>query len=141
MYGHVHLEPSSRVRGAKRAGVLFEKKVNDALTTLHPEYLSGLGFTFMDSGIRGICIPDGVLYNSRFVIVVEVKLRHCIDAWHHLRRLYAPVVSLAFKKPVVCVEIVKYFDPAVRFPEPTKMIRSLSEVAERDPMGVLLWGR
>lgn len=141
MYGYRHLEPSSRVRGAKRAGVLFESRVNEALTAKYDEYLSGLGFTFSDRGERGICIPDGILYSHDRIIVVEVKLRHCIDAWHHLRRLYAPVVSLAYRRPVCCVEIVKYFDRSVKFPEPTKLIRSLDEVREADPMGVLIWGR
>jgi hypothetical protein len=140
MYGYTHLAPSSRVRGAKRAGVLFENKVNDALTAKHSEYLSGLGFTFSDNGVRGICIPDGVLYDPGRLVIVEIKLRHCIDAWHHLRRLYAPVVSLAYQRPVCCVEIVKYFDRNVKFPEPIKLIRSLEEATE-GCLGVLIWGR
>lgn len=57
--------------------------------------------------------------------VVEIKYSHTSDAWWQLRRLYVPVLQRIFPQNLwdfeVC-EIVRWFDPAVAFPEPWKLV-------------------
>lgn len=141
LYGFQHLTPG-RLKGAKGQGIRFEKVVAKRLDELFPEHLSSLGFKYCDGGDVGICIPDGIIYTEKWVIVLETKLRHTMDAWHHLRRLYAPVVAYAFKKPVRCIEVVKYYDPDIKFPEPFRLYQTPRQMMECDaPLGVLVWGR
>jgi len=85
-------------------------------------------FSFRDSDVPRLVVPDGILLRSRDVVIFEIKSQHMPEAWWQLRRLYAPVLEAWWNKPVVCCEVVKSFDPSIGFPEPVKFCRSLDEV-------------
>ncbi len=69
------------------------------------------------------CQPDGmiVLPQESRIILIEMKLHHTPDAWDQLFRLYRPVVLSWLREApgpweVECVEVVRWFDPAVETP-------------------------
>lgn len=120
---------SERLTGARAQGVRFERK---ALTRVEEraqqsgdwEFLRSPWIEFVDREGRKYCQPDGVLLPraSTQGIVVEVKLRHCYDAYFQLVRLYVPVLQVLFQgSSWRCCEIVRWFDPATSFPEPIVM--------------------
>jgi len=66
-----------------------------------------------------MAIPDGIAFNPECnrVTIVEVKLRHSIDAWHQLYRFYRPIVQRAFPNAELqLLEVVKNYDPGVGVP-------------------------
>lgn len=79
-------------------------------------------FRFRSAGAERWCQPDGILFRflDRQITIVEIKLQHTSDAWWQVKHLYYPVLSKAFPEGLwsfnFC-EIVKWYDPAVAFPE------------------------
>lgn len=69
-----------------------------------------------DRGMQ-FCQPDGFFKFKDHILLVEIKLRHSIQAFYQLRDLYSPLLQKYFDLPVRCVEIVKWFDPLVFWPE------------------------
>ncbi len=70
---------------------------------------------------------------------MEVKYQHTPDAWWQLRRLYAPLVEHIFPHySVHLVEVCKWFDPAVPFPERFDMLPAV-EAVRADAIGVHIW--
>ena len=73
------------------------------------------------------CQPDGLLFQPLYatITVIEIKLQHTSDAWWQTRQLYLPVVARAFPPDIwrynIC-EIVKWYDPAVVFPETHRLV-------------------
>lgn len=129
-------------KGAKGNGIRFEKKVHSVLASTFSSYVSALPFRFVDVRGSRTCIPDGLfVYDSRLV-VVEIKLRHCIEAWEQLRKLYFPVIAAATGKSPRLLEIVQFHVPEVVFPEPTITVPSIEQFLRSEAeMGVVLWGR
>lgn len=129
--------------GGKTAGLRFERQVGKALSERYPLFVNHISFTFYtaDSG-RHLCIPDGILLNGNEVIILEIKHRHTADAWFQLRRLYQPVVQRALGRPTRLIEVVKSYDPLVRFPEPHYICQDLETFLQsRAELGCLIWGR
>lgn len=92
-------------------------------------------------------IPDGLaLHPSRQELtIIEIKLRHSIDAWAQLFNLYVPVVSLAFPGwKIKVLEICKWYDPDVKLPIKPFMVTSPSKfigAADGAMFGVIAKGR
>lgn len=115
-------------------GVIYERKVQAHLLERFAHlYHPSPWFTFWDSGgtpgreSRRWCQPDGLLLDPWLgtIIICEIKYQHTSDAWWQLRRLYLPVVRAAFPATlwsISCLEIVKWYDPATLFPEPTVLL-------------------
>lgn len=87
------------------------------------------------------CQPDGLLFDpwTGRIILLEVKYQHTPDAWWQLRKLYAPVIEYLFPHyEVACVEVVKWFDPAVVFPERPALLKCPME-GDPSRLGVHIW--
>jgi hypothetical protein len=113
------------------------------LGALYPsQYVSSLAFDFKRFGeMKQVVIVDGLLLHNEHVVVVESKLRHTLDAWHQLRNLYYPVVLASFARPVRLLEVCRYYDPSVCFPEPTQLVVNIEQFLESGAsMGCWFWG-
>lgn len=131
--------------GRRAMGVRYEKKVHGMLDGMYGEcYFSSPWFLFQEAGAPRArwCQPDGLLILPKAgrIIIVEVKYQHTSDAWWQLRKLYLPVVRKAFGDDWtydVC-EVVKWYDPAIQFPERVRRARDL-EVVHGGEFGVHIW--
>ena len=132
-------------RGAKGNGIRFEKRVVETLEKTHSNFFSGPAFSFKTIyNPRVVCIPDGLFFLKEEIVVVEIKLRHTVDAWYQLTQLYAPVVGMVFpNRRLRLLEICSSYDPVERFPEPYLTVSDLNSFlrASGPRMGVWIWGR
>jgi hypothetical protein len=103
--------PVSRPKGAKAAGLRFERSLAKHLKgSLH-----GRWFEFEDQNGHGYCQTDVIyVFRPRFAVVIEVKYTLVPGAHSKLQNLYIPVVSHALKMPAVGVVAVKNLDPRYR---------------------------
>lgn len=94
---------------------------------------------FIDDSGQHWCQPDGLLKLPHGLVIVEFKYQHTVDAWAQLRMLYEPVVRVLYPEvPLAVLEIVKWFDCAVKFPEPVKLVKDVA--AHLTPeFGVHIW--
>lgn len=130
-----------KVKGKKAEGLRFEQQVLRVYEATIPHFVSALPFRYSISNQSVFCIPDGLILYKNELILVEVKLTHTPQAWFQLQNLYFPVVEKALGRKVRGVEVVKWFHPEVRFPEPVKVFRSLESFLITDErMGVVIWG-
>ena len=106
-----------RGTAARKAGVVYERKVQAKLKESFPEILIGPWFGFVAKGGKvRFCQADAVLVRPGSVFIFEIKVRHCALAWWQLQTLYRPVVRTCFGLPTTIAEITKSFDPAIRIP-------------------------
>jgi hypothetical protein len=86
------------------------------------------------------CQPDALAFlpKEKTIIVVEVKLKHCFEAWEKSTGVYKPLVEWMFPGwKVRCVEIVRWFDGTVRLPVRVDMLPRVELVGEN--YGVHIW--
>lgn len=95
--------PITRPRGAKGAGLRFERAIARAL----PGATRGQWFEFEDFYGHGYCQTDFLWDTGKSIIVVESKLTDTPAAPAQLRELYIPVVERAFGKRTYGLIIVK----------------------------------
>lgn len=88
--------PVGRPRGAKLAGIRYERSLANAL----PAAKHGQWFEFEDWNGRGFCQPDLLLGCDGICWVLEVKYSWTIDGHRQLEGLYLPVVARAIDRPV-----------------------------------------
>jgi hypothetical protein len=127
-------------------GVRYEARGHEYFRQLFGRnYISGQWIMFKDLEEPKVrwCQTDGLLLvpEEKRVIVLEFKYQHTSDAWWQLRKLYQPLVEHLFEKLhwTVCVcEVVKWYDPATRFPERVKMVSNVLDVTSSD-FGVHIW--
>lgn len=124
--------PSAGLTPAQKAGLRYEAKAQLFLRgNLGKLYQTAPIIHFEDrNGLRS-CIPDGI-YFGVVPTIFEIKSQHMPEAWWQLRMLYAPVIRAFFsnKRSVRVVEVTKSYDPAMPFPEPTKMVSGLDRLVE-----------
>lgn len=82
------LRPQRR-RGAKAAGLAYEKSISDALPARH---LKGSWIEFEDAKGQAWCQIDFAVNVNRTVYVLEAKLTWTAEAHEKLRRLYLPLI-------------------------------------------------
>ena len=124
-------------RGAKGRGIRYEKKIQSILDErFGSNYIPGPWVLFSEgSDIRPrYCQPDGILidfYRGR-IIIVEIKYNHCELAWWQLYMLYLPVIRKIFGPnwTYSCCEVVKWFDPLTKVPEPAQMQKDIEYAQE-----------
>lgn len=127
-------------RGRKGTGLRFERKVCERLAARYPFFLPSLAVRYRDSGGSGVCIPDGILFRERELVVFECKLSHTPRAYWELEGLYAPVLRRAFGLPVRVAEITLNYDPTRPFPVECGIFREVREFLDSDfAVGVILW--
>ncbi len=136
----------SRARVGRRAeGVRYEKRVHKHLHKMYPgRYLEGPWIQFYDPDMR-VCQPDGLIIDVQkgIIILVEVKLRHCPEAYYQLRRLYKPVLHSMFPPSlwqIRCCEVVRWYDPTVKWPE-GHILRENVHDTPRDTIGVHIYNK
>jgi hypothetical protein len=127
-------------RGRKRQGVKYEAIGQKLLSTrFGAAYTPSPWVRFSDASGDHWCQPDGLLDTNQGVIIVEFKYQHTIDAWHQLRLLYEPVLSVLLPdKHISVLEIVKWFDCNVSFPEPVRLVSDPEFHSGRE-FGVHIW--
>jgi hypothetical protein len=103
--------PTARVRGAKAAGLRYER----ALARHLPESAHGVWFEYNDENGHGYCQPDLLFsFLPDFVAILEVKYTLVLDAFSKLHDLYIPVISLAMNAPAVGVVVVRNLTPGIK---------------------------
>jgi hypothetical protein len=103
--------PPSRPRGAKAAGLRFERALASSLKGC----LHGAWFEFEDLNGFGYCQTDIIMpFLPHFLAVIEVKYTFVPGAHSKLANLYLPIAEKAFGAPAVGVVVVKNLDPRFR---------------------------
>lgn len=118
--------PRNEIRtGAKAAGQRYERRVHAALLERYPQnYVPGPWISYREDDISRVnfCQPDGLYIDIRkgLIVIIEVKLKHGRRAWEQLNDLYLPCIQHIFHDfEVRLIEVVKWFDPAIRVPAKT----------------------
>lgn len=127
----------------QRAGIYYERKVQKELKAHFGEhYVSEPCFGYVRQGQPRICYPDGMLHVDGRLLILEIKLSHCVEA-HKLRTLYEPVVRAGLnvpEMPIQLAEICRNFDNRVAFPEPFDLVLDLEElISPTEKFRVLKW--
>lgn len=98
--------PQGRPRGAKAAGLRYERSLAKAL----PVAKHGQWFEFEDEHGRGYCQVDLMLQLLSGILILEAKYTWTAEGHLQLEQLYIPVVSAAWGLPtrglVVCKKLV-----------------------------------
>lgn len=133
-----------RLRGspAQRAGIRYERKVQDYLSKLFDKsYMRSPWFQYVDrAGSRHWCQPDGIIQIASTFVIVEVKVRAVLDAWWKARRTYAPVIEHVYRPKLLGhLLICKYFDPTIPFPEKLIAVTDPREWAARSDFPSMGW--
>ena len=113
-------------KGRKAEGIRFETKAQAYLEGKSEFYLASPWIIFIADGKPHWCQPDGILLDPEagILTIVEIKYSHCAEAHRQLRQVYAPVLGRIFPPHLWTfrlVELVKWYDPGVAFPEPVAL--------------------
>lgn len=117
-------------RGARRAGITFEKRVGEFLNGLFGnQVVSNSWISYFDesNGDR-ICSPDHLIIDVKagVVTVVECKLSHTANAWYQLNDVYAPVIKFLFPGfDVRLIEICKNYERSISYPQVPRIVCDL----------------
>ena len=130
----------------KRLGVKYEAKVQEYLEASVPEaYVASPWLRFGASGEPRLryCQPDGLLFrfDLGLITIVEIKYQHTALSWWQTRQLYEPVLRHLFPLRLwkfSVLEIVKWFDPDVHFPEEIHLVRDPQKPIHNG-FGVHIW--
>lgn len=127
----------NRAKGSRADGLRYDRRGQDWLTAAYPaSYVASPWFRFKRRALNSAwawCQPDGLAIDIRrgLITIVEFKLQHTSKAWWQTRHLYEPIVREIFgehKWDFAIVEIVRWFDPDVAFPEKFTFISDISKV-------------
>lgn len=126
--GFSYNKPTRRT-AARVAGIKYERAIQNRLEEeFGPSYLSSPWFRYCEKGSEKpvFCQPDGLLFlpEEGKIVIVEVKLKHCTEAWWQLRHKYEQVVAAVFPPDLWALatcEVVKWYDAATSFPEPVSL--------------------
>lgn len=127
--------PVSRPRGAKAAGVRYERELARAL----PAAKHGQWWEFQDRAGVGHCQTDLILEQPWGVLVLEAKYTWTEVGHGQIERLYKPVLSKALGVPVFGLVVCKVLTPGV---PKASLCRDLAEAADsawRGRQTVLHW--
>jgi len=91
-----------KVYGARKAGLIYERRVATYLQALHPRlYHYGPWFEYEDVQGRGWCQPD-ILFlpysKKKPLVIYEIKLTYKPIAEHKLYNVYKPIVEYLYPK-------------------------------------------
>lgn len=104
--------PKSRPRGAKAAGLRYERELAKAL----PLATHGQWWQFEDRAGPGYCQTDLVLPTEGGLLVLEAKYTWTQTGHRQIQQLYKPVLERATGKlvvgAVVCKVLIRDLDPA-----------------------------
>jgi len=133
------------VRGRRAQGIRYEKKVHEHFEAIYGEhYVPSLWLQFgSDGSPMRYCQPDALLIDIErgIITVIEVKYQHTSDAWYQVNQLYLPVLRRMFPSDLwefKRCEVVKWYDPATRFPEEVSLARDIEAIGT-GKFGVHIW--
>lgn len=114
-------------KGRRAEGLRYERAVQRQLCLLSEWYLPSPWLLYISGGKACWCQPDGIHFDlpRGRITIVEIKLSHTPDAHRQLRGVYEPVLRRMFPEALWrlhLVEICRWFDPDVSFPERPAMI-------------------
>lgn len=141
------IRPSTKKpRGNLKKGLDYEDAFSEYMEErFEGFYVPHAWFQFKEIGKEKTrwCQPDGLLFAPRLrrIYIVETKLKHTPDAWWQLKQLYLPVVASLFPPDqweYCLIEVTKWYDPAIRFPEKVTMCPDVLSVQPGD-FGVHIW--
>lgn len=114
----------TKAKGKRRAGLIYEDKAITYLGEKSDFFFPGPWLAFTARGSQRVrwCQPDGIIFDfvQGRITIVEVKLRHTVQAWWQLRQLYEPVVRKLFEAAEAkfsVLEVTQSIDPHLAFPE------------------------
>jgi len=142
-----HFKAKRKPTGRRLQGIKYEAEVQQYLMRMFPHsYLPSPWLRFGSADGMKFCQADGLLVNleAGILTIVEVKYQHTTDAWWQLRRLYQPVLAEMFPSTlwqIRVLEIVKWYDPHVEWPEPITKIADLhtAHLVEAGTTGIHIW--
>ena len=115
------VKQGERRSGRRAQGVRYERLGAGEFLTRYPGYLPSPWFRFYDREGEKWCQCDGLLINpwQGQISICEFKYQHTEQAHLQLFSIYLPVVAALFAPVyrIACVEVCKWFDPAVLCPE------------------------
>lgn len=95
--------PQSRPRGAKRAGLKYERDLARGI----PGAKHGQWFEFTDRGGHGYCQPDVIFSHQGRIVVLESKYTWVESGHRQIGQLYKPVLERALARPVLGIVVCK----------------------------------
>lgn len=102
--------PISRPRGAKQAGLRYERLLASALGE---NAIHGQWFEFMDANGHGYCQVDLMLRTQQEIVLLEAKYTWTMRGHRQLEQLYLPVVTKALNRPCVGIVVCKKLIPGM----------------------------
>lgn len=135
-----------RPTGRRLAGIKYERRVHEHMLKAYDTYIPGPWAYFLGAdGVRW-CQVDGLMVDveAGIITIVEIKYQHTTDAWWQVRKLYEPVLAAIFPPELWSfrmLEIVKWFDPAVPWPEPFRLLEHPERITTlpANTTGVHIW--
>jgi len=132
--------------GRRAQGMKYEKRGHEYFQGLYGDfYISNPWFVFQEEETPAPrwCQPDALLFNPAQgkIHILEFKYQHTSDAWWQLRQLYFPVIRSLFPAhlwDIALCEVVKWYDPAVTFPENIVMAKE-PNIVLAGRLGVHIW--
>lgn len=142
-----HFKPKRKATGRRLQGIKYEAAVQQHMQRIFPYgYMPSPWLRFETHEGMKFCQADGILVelSAGIITIIEVKYQHTTDAWWQLRRLYQPVLEHIFAGTdwqFRVVEIVKWYDPAVQWPEQIQRVEDLEQAFKlpADTTGVHIW--
>ena len=134
-----------RNKGKRADGVNYEKKVHKYLEPMFGDhYIKSPWFHFISNGRKADCQADALLTHiPGTLVIVEVKLSHTSNAWWQTTQLYQPVVEKLFEgkgiNHIRHLEVVKWFDPAVPFPQKFNFADDPTKITGPHDYNVHIW--
>jgi hypothetical protein len=128
-----------RFTGRRAAGIRYERKAQEYLQYMFPDtYVSSPWLAFKCSYTEKSrwCQPDGLVIDvpRGIITCVEIKYNHTSDAWWQTKQLYAPVLRKVFRPELWQIqfcEVVKWYDPSIRFPEPIQLTMNIDQPSSK----------
>jgi hypothetical protein len=130
------LQKPRRAKGARQRGLVYERK---ATAYLYGRYLENyLALPWLEYRLHGegrlqYAQPDGLLIDpiGGYITVVEIKYQHTVEAYWQTLGKYVPILSKIFPTALwkfKVVEVVKWYDPFVKFPAEVKLRSAVHRV-------------
>jgi hypothetical protein len=129
---------------AQKAGIRYERRAQEYLMELYPDtYVASpwLVFRLQREPTMRWCQPDGFIVDvERGVLtIVEIKLRHMVEAYTQVTGIYHPVLKKIFPRfSFRHVEVTRWYDPATDFPVPVQLLSGI-DLASSSRFGVHVW--
>lgn len=135
-----------RCRGRRAQGVRYERKAHAYfLDEFGDRYIPSPWFEFQLAGDtkKQWAQADGLLIDldKGLITVCEMKYQHCLEAYWQLIFKYIPLVERIFPPQlwrVACVEVVKWYDCATKFPVDVKL-RDRIDAVKPGEFAVHIW--